>query len=226
MGAGFICREFTAHRHYEDELASAIQGLFYSATPTFTLPLYLTFLRMLTARPTLILIPPSPIFIVVSCFNTAIITCLAQGAATYFNPRASENAISSGLALIKASLFLQLFLNGAFIYILTLVQKRQTARNLSHYQRDRAIAALTLLTMMGMILVCNIFRTVQIFVSPTSSLWTAEVFFWVFDACMLLSFTVVFHVMHPGKFLSVNSGGCNGERRDNEASSNTPLRRI
>jgi RTA1 like protein len=146
--------------------------------------------------------------VIISCFNTAVITCTAQGASTYFSQTASSNMITSGLALIKASLFLQLIFNAAFVGILVLLQHRQ---NIGYHQRDQKITTvmLTLYALIGLILVRNVFRTVQIFVSPLSPLWTVEAYFWVFEACVMLAYTTLFHVMHPAKYLT---GWCTSGR--------------
>jgi len=203
MAAGFICREIVAHAHDGRALATVIQGLFYSAIPVFTIPLYIFLFRLLAVRRNVVVgwLHPSLYYIVMNCFNTAIITCLAQGSATYYNPDAKEGPVSSGLALIKASLILQLALNFMFLGVLYFSQVWRNAT-------ERMTILLPFSALMGFVIVRNVFRTVQIFVSPLSPLWTQEVYFWLFDACMTAAYTVLFHVMHPAKHLDSEGGAC------------------
>ncbi|KEF50955.1 uncharacterized protein A1O9_12994 [Exophiala aquamarina CBS 119918] len=205
--AGFICREITAHGDYADGLASPVQGLFYSATPIFTIPLYIFLIRLFVTAPTPAWLRPQLYIIILTCFNSAVITCTAQGAATYFSPDQKDGAIKSGLALIKASLILQLFMNAAFIYILWVSRNQQQTR-------ERTIATVVLLALMCLVIVRNLFRTVQIFASPLSQLWVKEVYFWIFEACIMLAFTTLFHVMHPAKILRISCGEDTSGRRD------------
>lgn len=142
-----------------------------------------------------------------TCFNSAVITCTAQGAATYFSPDQTDGAIKSGLALIKASLILQLFMNAAFLCILWITRTQQQTR-------ERIITTFVFLALMGLIIVRNLFRTIQIFASPLSQLWLKEVYFWIFEACIMLAFTTLFHVMHPAKILRIGCGEDSSGRRN------------
>ncbi|KAK5046941.1 hypothetical protein LTR84_007295 [Exophiala bonariae] len=205
--AGFICREITTHGDYADNLASAIQGLFYSATPIFTVPLYIFLIRLFATGPTPAWFRPQLYTIIMTGFNSAVITCTAQGAATYFNPDQTDGAVKSGLALIKASLFLQLFMNTVFIYLLWTTRTQQQTR-------EHTVTTTVLLVLICLVIVRNIFRTVQIFASPLSQLWMKEVYFWIFEACIMLVFTTLFHVMHPAKILGTNCAEENSGRRD------------
>ena len=56
--------------------------------------------------------------------------------------------------------------------------------------------------LMAYIALCNIYRTIQIIVTPFSTLWKSEVYFWVFEALMTLAYTISFHVFHPATYLT------------------------
>lgn len=158
-------------------------------------------------------------------FNTAVITTLSQGASTYWNSDVKPGQVKAGLALIKASLFLQLAPNIAYLAIMALLTYRQKSRYMpSEYRHDRktTIVTYTLYVLMGLIVVRNIFRTIQIFEPPTSGWWTSEVYFWIFEACVMLAFSVVFHVMHPAKYLEdkasdLKDSRCRGKRRGSDS---------
>ena len=116
--------------------------------------------------------------------------------------------MTSGHALVKASLILELFFDSVFLYVLALLQYRQKERYQSEHSRDRkmTIVFATFYVLIGLIIICNIWRTVQIFAKPTSSLWNSEAYFWVFEALVMVAYTVIFHVMHPAKYISMGPG--------------------
>lgn len=131
--------------------------------------------------------------------------------------------MSSGLALIKASLILQLFLNVVFVCLLALYQPSPKLRlglerqaGLSHSRTANITTImLTFDVLIGLILIRNIFRTVQIFTSPRSELWTNEAYFWVFEPVVMLAYSVVWHLMCPAKDLPLGATTCcNDGQRD------------
>jgi len=211
MMAGFICREITADKHDADDLAGAVQGLFYSATPTFALPLYAFLICSPFSSELLPWLNQMVSYIIVWAFTTATISCTAQGCSTYFNPDAKASTISSALALLKASLLLQLSLNGAVLCLLVVVLGSKLRKitgddnAMGHHQSMRTLLFLSFALTVLMV-VRNIFRTVQIFASPLSAIWTNEAYFWVFEASVMVCFSTLFHVMHPAKYLSLGSG--------------------
>ena len=127
--------------------------------------------------------------------------------------------MSSGLALIKASLILQLFLNVVFVCLLALYQPSPKLRlglerqaGLSHSRTANITTImLTFDVLIGLILIRNIFRTVQIFTSPRSELWTNEAYFWVFEPTVILAYSVIWHLMSPAKDLSSGATMCCNE---------------
>jgi hypothetical protein len=66
-----------------------------------------------------------------------------------------------------------------------------------------------------LVMIRNIFRTVQIFMPSNSLVWTAEVYFWVFDALPMLAYTFLFNLFHPGRY---HLAMLNDERRAEAAS--------
>ena len=119
---------------------------------------------------------------------------------TILRPRSSRAA----LALLKASLFLQLFLNGA---LLCTIVGLHFSREVSTTHRRKVLLLLFVLTT----LVCmrNVFCTVQAFAASGSSIWIHEAYFWVFEGVAMLVFTGLFHVMHPAKYIEMGAeSGC------------------
>lgn len=199
----------TAQREYSLIFAQTMKPTdLIRGSPTFTVPLYIFLIRLFVTAPVPAWLHSQLYTIIIVCFNSAVITCTAQGAATYFSPDQPDGAIKSGLALIKASLILQLFMNTSFIYILWVVTRAQ------QQTRERIIATVVFLVLICLVIVTNLFRTIQIFSSPLSQLWLNEVYFWIFEACIMLAFTTLFHVMHPAKILRIGAIEDNNGRRD------------
>ncbi|OAP64581.1 hypothetical protein AYL99_00553 [Fonsecaea erecta] len=208
MTAGFICREVAAHYQAADGQGRPVQGLFYSAVPVFTLPLFKFLLCSSIIADLLPRLNPTISYIIIWTFFSAVISCTAQGASTYFNPDATQGTVRSALALLKASLFLQLVPNGASVCVLLHLLFRQD----SNAVRCRTLL-LSLFVLMALVFLRNAFRTIQLFVSARSPLWTDEVYFWVFEGCVMLCYTVLFHALHPGKFAHMGVGDCYRGRR-------------
>ena len=160
------------------------------------------------SRPKVIPGPPKLHFAVVTCLNTASISTLSQGAATYFNPDAKPGTVASGLALIKASLILQIVMDVGMLGVLYLLHRR------SQWTHEQIMIGVAFFAMVGLVFVRTLFRTIQIFLSPLSPLWIDEVYFWVFEACLMLAFTTLCHIMHPGTLLSSLSGDIGTSRRN------------
>ncbi|KAK5445282.1 hypothetical protein LTS15_010063 [Exophiala xenobiotica] len=214
MTAGFILREIAAFHHNGEDIASAVQGLFYTATFVFTLPIYVALFHLVSGALKFRL---HYFFWAITCFTSAIITCTAQGCATYFSAHQSQSAMRSGLALIKASLTLQLFLNAVFVCLLAVYQYRpnlrlgpqhQAEHQAEHSQSRTVTIILTLYVLIGLILIRNIFRTVQIFTSPRSGLWTDEAYFWVFEPTVILTYSVIWHLICPAEDLCLRARAC------------------
>ena len=140
---------------------------------------------------------------------TAIISLTSQGTSTFFSNEASDDTVRSNLAVLKASLILQLFLNVVAIAILASVYRQSAAKGdlPRRVARPVRIVHLSLSIAVAMVLVRNLFRTVQIFSPPDSPTWTVEAYFWVFDATPMLAYTVVFHALHPAKYLPTKCDG-------------------
>jgi len=211
MMAGFISREIVADDDRADDLASVVQGLFYSAIPTFAIPLY-TFLHCSPVSSELLpWLNQTISYIVVWCFTSAVISCTAQGCSTYFNPDAKRSSIKPALALVKASLFLQLVPNAAMLCILVAVfiVRRNNVNNTdtaAGHRRQLQMLVLSLFGLTTLMILRNVFRTVQIFASSLSGIWTEEAYFWVFEGCVMVCFTALFHVLHPAKYVSLGYG--------------------
>ncbi|OAP64193.1 hypothetical protein AYL99_00165 [Fonsecaea erecta] len=214
---GFICREVSAFNGSDQ--VSAVQGLFYTATYILILPLCALVLHLdyhlLTSFPSPIprIRPPLYLFFI-SMFTSAVIACTAQGCATYFSPEGQPpGQIRSGIRLVKASLFLQLFCNLLLLIILKVwiimlyVRRRRLAQEIPRPPRDVIKVMALLVFWLGMIILTNVFRTIQIYAQPTSRLWTNEGWFFGFFVAELVLYSAVWHLAHPGRLMSQRECG-------------------
>jgi len=135
-----------------------------------------------------------------SLYMSAIISTTGNGAATLFNATASLSTVHSGLASLKASIVIQLFLNVAFIAALAVFHCCYAASDAAQIKQIRIVTA-TLYVSAGLILARNIFRTVQTFSHAGSPAWRNETFFWVFDAVPLTVVTLLLNATRPVKRL-------------------------
>lgn len=55
--------------------------------------------------------------------------------------------------------------------------------------------------LLGLIVLTNVFRTVQIYAKPNSRLWTTEGWFWGFVVAELVLYSATWHLMHPGRVM-------------------------
>ncbi|RMZ84873.1 hypothetical protein DV738_g252, partial [Chaetothyriales sp. CBS 135597] len=222
MTGAFICREVTARTHEPTELSSAVQGLFYAAMPTFALPLYFFLLRILETPPLELQLfschrhhlqqghhrSYASIFFIflVTFLNSALIGLIARGASTYFGRGHDQGVMAAGLRCLQASQVLQLVFNVALLAAFTLLRRKHGVQFRPASEDHRVATALTTLALLtSFLLIHNGFRTLQIFASPHSGMWLAEVLVWVLEGTTMVIFTGLFHIMHPALYLDLHS---------------------
>ncbi|OXV09370.1 hypothetical protein Egran_02867 [Elaphomyces granulatus] len=201
--ASFICREITAFRPVDNPPLGAIYGLFYTAVFLTSYTLYLCLIQLLPTQPTILSFRPVYLFVAITCFFSLIITITPQGAASFFNQDAPDKNIRSGLALLKSSMLIQLFLNIVFIAIVAFFHHRCSSKGIFQQSGERStkILTITFYIFVAWIIVCNLFGTIQIFVPSDSPAWTTEAYWWVFDATPMLVCTALLHILPPAKYL-------------------------
>jgi len=202
LTAGFICLEYNAFNPKKDKDAAPSQGLLYSAVPILSACLCLILHRLMVAQSSIHRLWRTVTWCIFGLFASVDITLTAQGTATFYNITASPASIRSGLALLKASLVILLFANVSLFGILGFFQSRYPKIFNEAAGGKAKLVLVTLYVEATLLLVRNLFRVVQIFSSFESSVWTSEVFFWVFDAVPLLLCMLLLNVLHPGKLLA------------------------
>jgi hypothetical protein len=123
---------------------------------------------------------------------SAVISLTAQGTANFFSPGANPSSAHSNLQVLRAGVVLLLTTNLVCLTALALFHRRTSQGLLSDdNSREVKIWIYVLYTVVILLLVRNLFRTVQIFSAADKDVWTIEALFWVFDAtpeiiCMFL----------------------------------------
>jgi len=195
--AGCICREFNAFHPSDNNMLSAIQGLFYSGAVVISAALYMLLFFLFRKQPGLDPLNPRMYWVICNLFLCAIISLTAQGSASYFNPNATHGAAKSGHILLEVSLIMMLVLTITFLGLLLEFHRRCSSAKVFE-SGDGANSMNTVfwtLYITGLLmLVRDIFRTAQIFSSTNSLAWTSEALFWVFDAVPLLLCLFVLNV--------------------------------
>jgi preprotein translocase subunit SecG len=128
-----------------------------------------------------------------------LISLTAQGAASFFSQDSTPGAVKSGLALLKASLILQVIFVVFVVLIVLVSRKRAHAQGI--VQLDFEQSTYNFSGFFILLLIRDIFRTVQIFMPSDSMVWTQEAFFWVFDVVPMLAYTILLNWLHPGQHL-------------------------
>jgi hypothetical protein len=182
----------------------------HSSRLIITAPLYLFLLPFLATHGSVVPIRPIYLYVFFIFITYAILSITAQGTATFFNPNATDAIVSSGLALIQASLIMQLVLNIAFIAIVGIFHSRCSSRGIFKQSGEQRLKTVTniLYISIAWVLVRNIFSTIQIFLPSDSPAWTVEAYFWVFSATPMLAYTVFLNIWHPAKYLQKDADCC------------------
>lgn len=144
---------------------------------------------------------PERLFAVLTSVTfSTLISLTAQGTSSFFSPQANSGSVKSGLVLLKVSLILQLVFLAVVVVVVFVARRRAQAQGI--VQLDSSKQTITSFSgFFVLLLIRDVFRTVQIFMPSDSMVWTQEVFFWAFDAVPMLAYTVLMNWIHPGRNL-------------------------
>lgn len=170
-------------------------------SPILSACLCLILYRLIAAQSSTLKLWRTTTWVLFSVFTSATISLTAQGAASFFDTTAKPSSIRAGLTILRVSLVILLVSTICFLGLLAMFQHKYPKIFTEISGRKIKNVFLTLCAEAALILVRNIFRVVQIFLPYTSSVWTSEVFFWVFDVLPLFICMALLNVLHPGKML-------------------------
>lgn len=133
-------------------------------------------------------------------YFSVLISLTAQGTSSVFSPESSNSTVNSGLQLLQASLILQLCLNVGIVLIFLAFRHRVSSRGISQIGVEAQQEIYDIYVLVTLVIIRNIFRTVQIFMPSDSPIWTAEAYFWVLDALPMLAYTLLLNLLNPGRY--------------------------
>jgi len=109
---------------------------------------------------------------------------------------------NTGAALVKASLFLQLFT--ILVLVATLRTWQRRVKRAALHKREIRSAVRVLYASSALLMVQNIYSLVEYFSSPLAWVNTHETFFYVFDALPLYLNTTILSWYHPSRYFPAN----------------------
>ena len=166
--------------------------------PVYAAANYFMLARALHYLPTHSPAHPTRMITTFLALDAAVEILTGQGASRLSDPTNIDN-FNAGIAIIKASLILQLFLFLAFVSVIVLFFTRsQRAGVLSGKFRQVLIA---MFISSALITVRNIYRIVETFEGPDGYVMKREAFLYVFDGVTMLVNAVLWNVMHPARLL-------------------------
>jgi hypothetical protein len=114
---------------------------------------------------------------------SAVISLTAQGTANFFGTGADPSTAHASLQVLRAGVVVLLATNFVCLTVLALFHRRMSMGLLrDDTKREVKVWIPVLYTVGVLLLVRNLFRTVQIFSAAGKNVWTSEALFWVFDA--------------------------------------------
>lgn len=207
--AGFVCREVSVF--YKDNLSLYIaQYILILAGPVvYAAAEYFILGRLLAYLPYHTPINPGRVLSTFLMLSGAVEGLTAGGASTLANSadEGKSDLRNSGLNLIKAALILQLVVEGSFLSMVVMVERR--CRKAGHFIARIRTVCYVLYVTSSMVLVRCIFRAVQGFEeaacpidNPSCSVTDhAEWFLWVFEVANITVFSLILVLFPPGRYL-------------------------
>jgi hypothetical protein len=211
--AGFALREYGAWNHHYlfisfsksnsglgIYIASTV--LLFCAPPVYAGANYFIFGRILYYIPYLSPLHPGRVWTTFIGLDSIVEILAANGASKAANSAHDPSLVKVGIALVKASLLLQIVLFLAFITLVVIFHLRCLHANVFSYRVK--VIIYTLYVSSVLILLRNTFRTATFFYPVTAYANTSEWCFWVFEAVPMVLNTYVMNVYPPAKYLPAN----------------------
>ncbi|PMD42339.1 hypothetical protein L207DRAFT_632118 [Hyaloscypha variabilis F] len=209
---GYTFREYGAFHFGNIDVFIVSLVFIYAAPPLYELSNYLILSRILYYVPYHSPIHPGRVLTTFGILSTIIEALNANGAAYVANSSLSTSQQSTGKALLKAALCLQLGVLACFVLLATTFHLRCKKAHL--FPENLHSALLTLYISSFLIGTRTLYRTVEYFTtssidfsSPTlkasdiSPIMRYEWFFWVFEASLMAANSLLLNCRHPMRYL-------------------------
>ena len=213
FAAGFVLREIAAFNYTSVDLYIASVVLVYAAPPLCELANYVVLGRVLYYVPHRSPIHPGRVLTTFAAISMIVEILNGNGAAYAANTTLSASQQTTGHALLKASLVLQVVVVVLFLALAVAFHRRTARAGITSKKVTGALA--TLYASEALLLVRTVYRVVEYFsvadlhynrdtgIDPQtlSPLVRYEWFFYVFEATLMLANTVLVNVRHPRHYL-------------------------
>lgn len=173
--------------------------LIMSGPPVYALINYFILSRILYYIPYLAPIHPGRVATTFIGLDGVCEILIGQGAWRMANSSLTEKERQVGANLVTASLCLQAFLFGTFGVLAAQFHRR--ANRLGILSKDLRTVLYTLYTSAAIVTIRCIYRLVEYFEGWDSHIYKNEIYFWIFEATIMLLNTFLLNLYHPGKRL-------------------------
>ncbi|OBR05228.1 RTA1 domain-containing protein [Colletotrichum higginsianum IMI 349063] len=209
---GFAVRIYGAWNYDNLDTFIATVCLVYAAPPLLELANYHILGRVLYYVPYCSPLHPGRVLSTFAFFSGIVEALNGWGASYSANQSLSPREMSTGHALIKASLLLQVFVIACFVVLAVTFQRRCVHAGVAGRRGVRE-PLVTLYVSIVLILARTMFRIVEYFgvaemrwgpdvdVAEVPAVIRHEWFFYVFEASLMLANVVMFNVRHPRRYL-------------------------
>ncbi|CAI6333981.1 unnamed protein product [Periconia digitata] len=199
MIAGFVMRELGAHQTDNLGYLVASTVLIMSGPPVYALINYFVLSRVLYYIPYLAPLHPGRVATTFVGLDAVCEILIGQGAWRMVNSSMTEKQRQLGANLVTASLSLQVVLFGSFGLLAAQFHRR--ARHRGVLSRDLRTVLVVLYISASIVTIRCIYRLVEYIQGWNSTIYKNEVFFWIFEAVIMLLNTCLLNLFHPGKRL-------------------------
>jgi len=199
MLSGFAVREVGAY--HTDNLAYLIAStvLIMSGPPVYALINYFILSRILYYIPYLAPMHPGRVATTFVGLDAVCEILIGQGAWRMANSSMTPKQRKLGANLVTASLSLQVVLFGSFGLLAALFHRN--AAKAKVLSRDIRIVLYVMYVSATIVTIRCIYRLVEYIEGWDSTIYKNEVFFYIFEAVIMLLNTVLLNAFHPGKRL-------------------------
>lgn len=199
MISGFAVRLAGAYNTSNLAYIIASTVLVMSGPPLYALINYFILSRILYYIPYLAPLHPGRVATTFVGLDSVCEVLIGQGAWRMANSSMTDAQRRLGARLVMASLSLQAALFGAFG--LLAAQFHYRASKAGVLRRDLLIVLRVLYVSATIVTIRCIYRLVEYIEGWNSKIYKNEVYFWIFEALIMLLNTVLLNIWHPGKRL-------------------------
>ncbi|OAL01668.1 hypothetical protein IQ06DRAFT_375945 [Phaeosphaeriaceae sp. SRC1lsM3a] len=199
MVSGFAVR--LAGAYHTDNLAYLIAStvLIMSGPPVYALINYFILGRILYYIPYLAPLHPGRVATTFVGLDAVCEILIGNGAWRMANSTMTDAQRQVGANMVTASLSLQAALFGAFGLLSAMFHRRASAAGV--LTKDLRTVLVVMYVSATIVTIRCIYRLVEFIMGWDSEIYKNEVYFWIFEACIMFINTALLNTFHPGKRL-------------------------